>query len=92
MHSVPRTLVEQPEYSLDLPMTEGLAPKSCSKQAYESTMKKTLTRFKGKGVSYIIFGEVFLENIREHHEDNLPKVGMNEIFPIWGQGSQDRNY
>jgi len=33
----------------------------------------------------VVFGDVFLEDVRRYREDNLSKVGMRGIFPLWGR-------
>jgi uncharacterized protein (TIGR00290 family) len=32
---------------------------------------------------HVIFGDIFLEDLRTYREDNLKKVGMTAIFPLW---------
>jgi len=85
MHGVPRTLIEQQACSLGLPITEIFISKSCSNEEYESKMKRALTKFKQDGVSSTVFGDIFLDEVREYRENNLSKIGMNAIFPIWGR-------
>ena len=46
-------------------------------------MKEKLMKFKDRGVQDIIFGDIFLEDVRQHREDNLAKIGVNGIFPLW---------
>jgi uncharacterized protein (TIGR00290 family) len=89
MHGVPRTLVEQQAYSLGLPIEEVFVSRASSNEEYESKMKETLTRFKQEGVSSVVFGDVFLEWIRKYREDNLSKLGMKGIFPIWGRDTTE---
>ena len=83
MHGVPRTLVEQQAYSLGLPIEEVFISKSSSNKEYDSKMGEILTRFKQAGVSSVVFGDVFLAGVRKYREDNLSKLGMKGIFPIW---------
>jgi uncharacterized protein (TIGR00290 family) len=52
-------------------------------------MREVLTRFKQVGVSLAIFGDVFLEGVRKYREDNLLKLGMKGIFPIWGRDTAE---
>ncbi len=89
LHGVPRALVEQQAYSLGLPLEEVFIPKSCSNEEYESKMREVLARFKGDGVSAVVFGDVFLEDVRKHREDNLSKIGMKGIFPLWGRNTAE---
>jgi len=85
MHGVRRTLVEQQALSLGLPMEKVLVPKSCSNEEYEARMGEVLTRFKQDGINQVVFGDIFLEWVKEYRENNLAKLGMRGVFPIWGR-------
>jgi len=89
MHGVPRILVEQQAYSLGLPLEKVFIPRSCSNEEYEAKMRESLARFRQDGVSSVVFGDVFLEWVRKYREDNLSKVGMKAIFPIWGRDTTE---
>lgn len=89
MHGVPRILVEQQAGSLGLPLEEVFIPRSCSDEEYASKMRETLTKFKQAGVSSVVFGDVFLEDVRKYREENLSKIGMKGIFPIWGRDTAE---
>ena len=89
LHGVPRTLVEQQAYSLGLPIEEVFISKASSNEEYESKMRVTLTRFKQDGVSLVVFGDIFLEEIRKYREGNLSRLGMKGIFPIWGRDTAE---
>ncbi len=89
MHGVPRILVEQQAKSLGLPIEEVFISKSSSNEEYESKMKGTLIRFKQNGVSSVVFGDVFLEEVRKYRENNLSKLGMRGLFPLWGRDTAE---
>jgi len=85
LHGVPRILVEQQAKSLGLPIEEVFISKDSSNEEYESRMKETLIKFKQAGISLVVFGDVFLEEVRKYRENNLSKLGMKGLFPIWGR-------
>ncbi len=89
MHGVPRILIEQQAQSLGLPVEKVFIPKSCSNEEYESRMWEVHTRFKQVGVSSVVFGDILLEDVRKHREENLARVGMKGIFPIWGRDTAE---
>jgi len=35
------------------------------------------------GIREVVFGDIFLEDLRVYREKNLEKVGMRGVFPIW---------
>ena len=89
MHGVRRTLVEQQARSLGLPLAKVLVPKSCSEEEYESKMSEVLTKFKQNGITQVVFGDVFLNWVKEYRENNLSRLGMKGVFPIWGRSSAE---
>ena len=89
LHGVPRILVEQQAKSLGLPIEEVFISRDSSNEEYESKMREILTRFKQAGVFSVVFGDVFLEEVRRYREDNLSQVGMKGIFPVWGRNTAE---
>ena len=89
LHGVPRTLIEQQAYALGLPIEEAFISKASSNEEYESKMRAILTRYKQAGVTSVVFGDVFLDEVRKYREDNLSKLGMEGIFPIWGRDTTE---
>ncbi len=85
MHGVRRVLLEQQAQALGLPLVKVLIPKHCSEEEYESRMMDVLSRAKSDGINQVVFGDIFLEWLRERRERNLAKLGMTPILPIWGR-------
>jgi len=89
MHGVPKVLVEQQAKSLGLPLQKVFISKDSSNEEYEAKMKETLVRLKQDGVSLIVFGDIFLQDVKQYRENNLSKLGMKGIFPIWGRDTTE---
>ena len=85
MHGVSRVLVEQQAASLGLPLHKVFIPRDCSDAEYETRMNGTLLKFKQDGISLMVFGDIFLQWVKEYRENNLAKLGMKPLFPIWGR-------
>ncbi len=85
MHGVRRSLLERQAESLSLPLHEVFISKEATNEEYASKMQAALTDFQKTGVSSVVFGDIHLEDVRKYREDNLSKVGMKAIFPIWGR-------
>jgi uncharacterized protein (TIGR00290 family) len=84
MHGVRRSLLARQAASLQLPLREIILPPGPSNREYEAGMEALLAEYKERGVSRVIFGDVFLEDVRAYREKNLARVGMEGIFPLWG--------
>jgi len=40
-------------------------------------------------VIHVVFGDLFLEDIRAYRDKNLAAVGMTAIYPLWGRNTKD---
>jgi uncharacterized protein (TIGR00290 family) len=87
MHGVRRELLEQQAAALGLPLEIVLIPRACTNVVYEARMQEMLERHQSKGVRSVAFGDIFLEDLRAYRENNLTRIGMNAMFPIWRESS-----
>jgi uncharacterized protein (TIGR00290 family) len=87
MHGVPEVLLEKQANSIGLPLSKVFISKDGSNEEYEARVKEALLKFQKLGVSAVVFGDIFLEDLRKYREENLAKVGMKGIFPLWGKGN-----
>ena len=89
MHGLRRVLLEQQAESLGYPLEKIFITKNASNKEYESKMEEILLKYKNAGVNSVVFGDIFLEDLRKYREDNLAKIGMKGIFPIWKRDSKE---
>ena len=85
MHGVRTVLLERQADSLGLPLEKVLLRKGASNQEYEATMQERLLSYQAQEVSSVAFGDLFLEDVRQYREENLSRVGMKGLFPLWGR-------
>ncbi|TXT61161.1 MAG: ATP-binding protein [Promethearchaeota archaeon] len=84
MHGVRKELLEAQSKALDLPLELVYIPTECSNEIYKRIMEKRMMELKAQGIKGVVFGDIFLEDIRKYREENLSQVGMEAIFPLWG--------
>ena len=89
MHGVRSALLRQQAKSLGLTLTEVQVPKQATNEAYEGRMASALQRHKEAGVTCVAFGDIFLEDLRAYREQNLARMGMRALFPLWKRDSAD---
>lgn len=82
MHGVREELLEQQAASLGLTLVKMYVNEGTNAE-YEKEMEKLLLEYKAKGVTKVIFGDIFLEDLRTYRENNLSKVGLKAEFPLW---------
>jgi uncharacterized protein (TIGR00290 family) len=83
MHGVRNVLLQQQADSLGVPVEKIYITKKATDEEYESKMRDTLMQYKGRGISSVIIGDIFLEDLRKYREKKLSEIGMRGIFPIW---------
>lgn len=89
MHGVRRGLLAEQADSLGLPLREVVIPQNASNETYEARMEEALSEFLSRGVETSVFGDLFLEDIREYREAQLAKAGMKALFPVWGEDTSE---
>jgi len=87
MHGVRKILLEQQAESLGLALEKIYITKESSNEEYESKMRDKLKYYQKSGVSAVAFGDIFLEDLKKYREENLSKIDMKGIFPIWKRDS-----
>jgi uncharacterized protein (TIGR00290 family) len=89
IHGVRRVLLEQQANALGIPLEKMFITKGASDVDYESELLKTLGRHRANGVSSVLFGDIFLEDVRKFREQALTKAGMKGIFPLWHKPTKE---
>lgn len=85
MHGVRDELLDAQIAALELPCLKVMLPTPCPNAVYEARMIEATARLKGQGVTHMIFGDLFLEDIRAYRLARMAEAGMNAIFPLWGR-------
>ena len=83
MHGVAEYLLDEQAENLGLPLRKIYLKEDSSLETYNSVIEEELEYAKSIGVSTSIFGDIFLEDLRDYREKQLEKVGMKGVFPIW---------
>jgi uncharacterized protein (TIGR00290 family) len=83
MHAVRENLVEMQAAAVGLPLVKVPIPAQCRNQDYEQAMSSAMERARAEGVFHIVFGDLFLEDIRAYRENHLAACGMEAVFPLW---------
>ncbi len=84
MHAVRESLLELQAAATGLPLVTVPIPSPCSNEVYESAMSEAMARASAQGIRHVIFGDLFLQDIRAYREQQLARCGMTPVFPLWG--------
>lgn len=85
MHGVRRELLAEQAESMGTPLRITTIPASCTNIMYEEIMGKEMERIRREGIYKVAFADIYLEDLRKYREDNLSRVGMEALFPLWGR-------
>ena len=85
MHGVRNSLLDRQIAALGLPCLKVPLPNPCPMPAYEARMEEASATMKAQGVTHVIFGDLFLEDVRAYREARLAQAGMTGLFPLWGR-------
>jgi uncharacterized protein (TIGR00290 family) len=88
MHGVRSVLLERQAEALDLSLHKVFIGKGASNDEYEAQMREAFLAFKARGITKIVFGDLFLEDIRAYRERMLAPLGMSGLYPIWGRDTK----
>jgi uncharacterized protein (TIGR00290 family) len=85
MHAVRRKLLEQQADRLGLPLHVVPIPAQCPNDVYEARMGEAMSEAMREGVDAMVFGDLFLEDIRGYRERALKPTGIVPVFPLWSR-------
>ena len=85
MHAVRRSLLEQQAERLALPLHVVAIPSPCPNDVYEARMGEAMDVAAGEGVQAVVFGDLFLEDVRLYREQALAPTGIVPVFPLWSR-------
>jgi uncharacterized protein (TIGR00290 family) len=66
-----------------LPASVVRIPYPCPNEIYERKMASAMEQAKSRGVSHVVFGDLFLEDVRAYREQRLSPIGITPLFPLW---------
>lgn len=83
MHGTRESLLDRQVVALNLPCLKIPLPSPCPNAVYETRMAEACAHIKEQGVRHMVFGDLFLEDIRAYREARLKDAGMEAVFPLW---------
>jgi uncharacterized protein (TIGR00290 family) len=89
MHGVRESLLDKQVKSLGYQLEKVFIPSGADMPVCDSIMRNVLDRYVSKGFTSVVHGDIFLEDLKKYREDNLAKIGMKGIFPLWKRSSEE---
>jgi uncharacterized protein (TIGR00290 family) len=83
MHGVREDLLIKQAESIGIPLYQIRLPEMPGMKEYDDVMNLHLQKIKSEGITHSIFGDIFLEDLRDYREESLAEAGLKAIFPLW---------
>jgi uncharacterized protein (TIGR00290 family) len=83
MHGVREDVLAAQAEAAGLPLYRVVIPVPCPDETYAEAMRRALESARGQGVSRMVFGDLFLEDVRAYRERQLEGSGIAALFPLW---------
>jgi uncharacterized protein (TIGR00290 family) len=83
IHGVREALLDAQLAAAGLAARKVRIPYPCPNDVYEREMAAAVAQARADGVTHVIFGDLFLEDVRAYRENNLAGTGMTPLFPLW---------
>ncbi len=88
MHGVRDALLDLQVAALGLPCLKVSIPSPCPNEVYAARMREATARLKQDGITHMVFGDLFLEDIRAYRAERLREAGMTGVYPLWARDTK----
>jgi uncharacterized protein (TIGR00290 family) len=83
LHGVREELIDDQAACLGLPLHKLYLTEAPDHGAYETLMQDFYRECTAAHIDAVIFGDIFLEDLRAYREAMLHAVGLKGIYPLW---------
>jgi len=84
MHGIRETLIAKQADAIGLPLVKVYVDDNTN-TTYEQKMLDAFCEAKSQGVEAVIFGDIFLEDLKLYRDKMLQQAGLKGIYPLWRQ-------
>ena len=83
IHGVRQEILQAQCEAAGLPQRIVPIPYPCPNEIYEARMGEAVAQAVADGITHMIFGDLFLADIRAYREQKLAGTGITPVFPLW---------
>ncbi|HYK77448.1 MAG TPA: diphthine--ammonia ligase [Daejeonella sp.] len=85
LHGIREEVLDRQVAQTGLALMKMWVPDSPDNSVYETELLKIYADLKKQGISLVVYGDIFLEDLRIYREKLLDEVGLKGYFPLWKQ-------
>lgn len=83
MHAVREEVLAAQAEATGLSLHRVLIPAPCPNEVYAEKMREAIAQAKRQDVAHMLFGDLYLEDVRRYREEQLATTGITPLFPLW---------
>lgn len=87
MHGIREELLERQAEQIGIPLLK-MWTSEATNEAYERALSDMFLRLKAEGIHHIIFGDIFLDDLKAYRDKILDEHGLTGIYPLWKSDTQ----
>ena len=89
MHGVRVELLVKQAESIGIPLYQVRLPEMPGMTEYDTIMRQTMEQFRSEGITHAIFGDIFLQDLKDYRNARLAEAGMTGIYPLWKRDTSE---
>lgn len=89
IHGVRQEILQAQCEAAGLPQRIVPIPYPCPNETYETRMGEAVAQAVADGVTHMIFGDLYLRDIRVYREQKLAGSGITPVFPLWDRSTPE---
>lgn len=83
MHEIGIDLLKQQANAIGIPLTVLEFDLAASPDEYEKSIKTQMEKFKREQINTALFGDLYLQDLRNRRIENCKQQGIQAEFPLW---------
>ena len=83
MHGTRVEILRRQAEAVGLPLIEVPLPWPCANAQYEALMAEATANLTRDGIRDMVFGDLYLEDIRAYRDERMAEAGMTAHYPLW---------
>ena len=89
MHGLREDLLQKQVQSINIPLQTIAFPADVTMDLYNEIMKNAMNSLVEKEYSHAIFGDIFLEDLKEYRDSKLAEVNIKGVYPLWKKDTKE---
>lgn len=89
MHGLHEDLLTAQVESIGLPLEKIMFPADVTMDLYNQRMKEKTAELKSDGLHYAVFGDIFLEDLKNYRDKKLAEVAIEGVYPLWKRDTKE---